>query len=374
MKNESQRPAAWHWVVEFLVCPLCRRPLEFVADTSDQREGILRHHDRSCSELYPVIGAVPRLLLGPARGELVRQRRSWFEPAERQRLFETWRQAGPKAELGLVQRFDLEWSRFSDAQTTEQRDLFGQYFDLVPQQHVGPGTIALDAGCGAGRWAAQLVRVGPRVIAVDLGLSTEVARANVSDEGALAVVQADITTMPVRDGTVDLAYSLGVLHHVDQTEAALLAIRRTLRSGGLFLIYLYYALEQRSIAYRMAFRVADLIRRGTVRLPYRLLLGTTFLFALLLYWPAARVARLLRGLGLARLARGIPLSFYSDLSFRTMWNDSLDRFGTALEKRFTKAEVIELLADAGLVRVRISDAPPYWHGIGYAPPAGGGLP
>jgi hypothetical protein len=52
-----------------------------------------------------------------------------------------------------------------------------------------------------------------------------------------------------------------------------------------------------------------------------------------------------------------------------MRTDALDRFGTRLEKRFTRPQVTELLEDAGLERVRVSDAPPYWCAVGFKPSA-----
>ena len=47
-----------------------------------------------------------------------------------------------------------------------------------------------------------------------------------------------------------------------------------------------------------------------------------------------------------------------------MRNDALDRFGTRLEKRFSQAEVVELLEEAGLVDVVFSAGPPWWVAVG----------
>jgi hypothetical protein len=41
------------------------------------------------------------------------------------------------------------------------------------------------------------------------------------------------------------------------------------------------------------------------------------------------------------------------------------RFGTPLEKRFTRAEVVSLMEDAGLERVRVSDGAPFWCAVGF---------
>lgn len=238
-------------------------------------------------------------------------------------------------------------------------------------------TLALDVGCGAGRWAYEVQRRGPRVIALDLGMSIELAARNTLGTGKVACVQGDVRQLPVRDGRIDLAYSLGVLHHVEETERALREVARVIRPGGLFLVYLYYALETRPLLHRLILRMVDWVRRVTSRLPQPLLVAFSTAVAALVYLPLARAALLLRRLGLRRASEALPLSFYADLSFRTMRNDSLDRFGTALEKRHTREEVRSLLESVGLRDVAISPNAPYWHAIargagvlgGVAPPA-----
>jgi len=99
------------------------------------------------------------------------------------------------------------------------------------------------------------------------------------------------------------------------------------------------------------------VRRVSSRLPQSLLVGLTTALALMVYYPLARLARLLRTVGLRRLADPLPLSFYADLSFATIRNDSLDRFGTTLEKRFTRAEIRQLLEGAQLRDVVVSARP-----------------
>jgi hypothetical protein len=42
-------------------------------------------------------------------------------------------------------------------------------------------------------------------------------------------------------------------------------------------------------------------------------------------------------------------------------NDSLDRFGTPLVKRFSKEEITVMLQNAGFSEIHFSDHAPYWH-------------
>ena len=46
-------------------------------------------------------------------------------------------------------------------------------------------------------------------------------------------------------------------------------------------------------------------------------------------------------------------------------HDALDRFGTQLEQRFTRAGMQAMMEGAGLERVRFHDGLPYWTAVGY---------
>jgi hypothetical protein len=81
------------------------------------------------------------------------------------------------------------------------------------------------------------------------------------------------------------------------------------------------------------------------------------------YWPLARLARLMEGLGLN--ARNIPLYDYRQHSFYTLRTDARDRFGTPLEQRFTREQLAGKLGRAGLEDVRFSDGAPFWCVVGY---------
>ena len=50
-------------------------------------------------------------------------------------------------------------------------------------------------------------------------------------------------------------------------------------------------------------------------------------------------------------------------SWNIIKNDALDRFGTPLEQRFSKKELIEILESCGMEDVVVSDGLPYWHAV-----------
>jgi SAM-dependent methyltransferase/uncharacterized protein YbaR (Trm112 family) len=355
------------WVLPLLRCPVCHDRLTFRSLNESATEGLLLHDSGECAETYPVIDGIPRLLVGPARGELARQRREWFAIApEATRLAAKW--AAEKAADPVISAFDDEWRRYRDVGTPEHSALFAKYFDLIPANSFSADQTVLDAGAGAGRWAFEVARRGPRVVAVDLGRSIEITRANTSPE-RVACVQADLETLPLAVGSVDWAYSLGVLHHTRNPEAALAQVVKAVRPGGSVLVYLYYALDQRGPLFQGLFRAVDLTRRFLSRQPRGATRVITAAIALFVYWPLARSAAILERAGAGVLAAKVPLNFYRHLSFKTMRNDSLDRFGTRVEGRYTRRSLQELMRAAGLDDVRVSEAAPFWHAAGIHRPA-----
>ncbi len=86
------------------------------------------------------------------------------------------------------------------------------------------------------------------------------------------------------------------------------------------------------------------------------------LFAVTIYWPLARAAKLFARLGLD--VTNWPLSAYRWRSYYSMRTDALDRFGTRLEHRMTKAQIRAMTEAAGLRDIRFSDAVPYWCAVG----------
>ena len=57
------------------------------------------------------------------------------------------------------------------------------------------------------------------------------------------------------------------------------------------------------------------------------------------------------------------LSDYKNKPFYFMRTDALDRFGTQLEKRFSKDEIQTMLQEAGFQDIRFSKNMPFWVSI-----------
>src|SRR5690242_4956342 len=134
-----------------------------------------------------------------------------------------------------VAGFGDEWMRFDQGALSrgEQEELFRQYFSLVPWDRLGAGAIGFDGGCGSGRSAELVAPRVKKLYCVDASAEAlGVARRKLSRFDNVELVNASVQDMPMPDGSMDFGYSLGVLHHVPDTRAALAACTRKLRPGA----------------------------------------------------------------------------------------------------------------------------------------------
>lgn len=268
----------------------------------------------------------------------------------------------------VARGFGEEWSTFrqdEDHLPQQQRaKIFDDYFRIFPWHLLPPGGgVGIDVGCGTGRWATL---VAPRVAHLHLldasADALAVARQNLSVAHNVSYHTASVAEIPLPPGSLDFAYSLGVLHHVPDTEAAIEAIAGKLKPGAPFLVYLYYAFDNRPAWYRALWRLTDLARRVISRLPHALRLAVSQAIAAAVYWPLARSARLLSRIGAS--PRSLPLGYYTDKSFYVMRTDAYDRFSTRLEQRFTRVEIEHMLKSAGFGNVQFSERAPFWCAVG----------
>jgi ubiquinone/menaquinone biosynthesis C-methylase UbiE len=175
-------------------------------------------------------------------------------------------------------------------------------------------------------------------------------------------MQAKVGELPIPDNSLDFAYSLGVLHHLPDTAAAIKDCVSKVKPGAPFLIYLYYAFDNKPKWFSFIWKCSDVIRRVISKLPFILKYPLSNVIAAIVYFPLARLTLLVEKLGMD--VNNVPLTEYRAKSFYTMRTDALDRFGTRLENRFTQVQIKKMMEDAGLSEIRFSDIAPYWCAIG----------
>lgn len=262
-----------------------------------------------------------------------------------------------------VEGFDREWTTFTQSAEAftdaDRRAMFDGYFAIFPWERLPPESVGADIGCGSGRWA---MLVAPRVghlHAVDPAADAlAVARANLAGLGNVSFHRASVSALPLADGSLDFAYALGVLHHVPDTAQAIRDVAAKLKAGAPFLLYLYYAFDNRSAGYRLLWKFSNAGRLILSRAPYPLQIAATTVIAYTVYWPITRLAALLEKLG--KLPRSWPLTYYRHRALYVMRTDAFDRFCTRLEQRFTRAQIVDMLRAAGFDNITFSETEPFW--------------
>ena len=265
----------------------------------------------------------------------------------------------------VINSFGREWAAFdySESQSDKALDLqFLAYCAPIDLDKFNANSaVAADFGAGSGRWAARLLPHFSLIYALEPSDGAiQVLRNKFKNETQVRILQETVGANSIPSASLDLAMSLGVLHHIPDTGLAIRNIASKIKSGGIFLCYLYYRLDNKPVLYRRLFSASNSLRWVISRLPYAVRRYVARMIAVLVYVPLARSAKLLEKKG--KNISNFPLHHYANMPLIMLQNDALDRFGTRLEQRFSKKEIIEMLdnADFDLSTLKFSDLEPFW--------------
>ncbi len=274
---------------------------------------------------------------------------------------------GKNIDSAVVKDFGDEWLRFKDYSDEDIRSLAIMYFDILTDEIINKNSYVLDIGCGTGRWTKFLSNRIGFIEAIDPSNAVFAADHLLETVENVRITMASVDTIPFNNETFDFAMSIGVLHHIPNTQKAMKDCVKKLKKGGYFYCYLYYNLDNKGFIFKSIFRLSDLFRKTISHMPSAIKKFSCDLLAVFFYMPFILSARLLNQLGFRKLSKKIPLSDYANKSFFIIRNDSLDRFGTKLEQRFSKVQVEALMRESGLEEIIISPSSPYYHAIGRKP-------
>lgn len=299
-------------LLEHLACPSCYGRLDLATTASrgaEVMEGDLRC--RGCGATYPVNRGVPRFV-GPARTE---------------------------ESVRTASAFGWEWRAFSRIDDHHER----QFLDWIAP--AGPeafrGRVVLEGGCGKGRHTRLASRYGAAaVIGVDLSEAVDVAFDNTRDQEAAHIVQADLLRLPLRPGSCDYAFSVGVLHHLPDPSAGFMALAGKVRPGGALSVWVYGAENNAWIA-----KIVSPLRvRLTSRLPPRVLHAISFLVAVPLWLGLVTAYRPARRARLAWMRRILPydsyMAYISGFPFREIHHIVHDHLAAPVA-HYLRREVVE---------------------------------
>jgi len=267
-------------------------------------------------------------------------------------------------DIKTVKGFGDEWERFnqSELELTEKINGFNLYFNIFPWDKINSNSIGFDAGCGSGRWASLVAPKVKTLFCVDPSSAIQVAKRNLSDFNNCIFLNESIDEFSKKYNDFDFGYSLGVLHHIPDTKAALQNCVNTLKPGAPFLLYLYYSFDNKPFWYFYIWKLSDYFRKIISILPNGLRYLVSQLIAFIVYVPLAKFAKFIEKLGFN--VSNLPLSSYRNNSLYTIRTDALDRFGTRLEQRFSKNEIYDMMIESGLTEIKFSESIPFWCAVG----------
>ena len=264
----------------------------------------------------------------------------------------------------VVKSFGEEWEKFYDFSDEDIKAIGDEYFDIIPEGVINNNTYVLDVGCGTGRWTKYLQSKVKFIEAIDPSNAIFYADKLLNDVSNVRLSKAPADNIPFEDETFDLGMSIGVLHHIPDTQKAMTDCVKKVKIGGYFYTYLYYDFENRGLLFKSIFLFSSILRKTVCLLPSSIKKIICDLIAIILYLPFVFLGNILKNIGFTSLAKKVPLSYYQDKSFFIIRNDALDRFGTSLEQRFSREEVFKMMKASGLDNIIIADTEPCWHAIG----------
>ena len=262
-----------------------------------------------------------------------------------------------------VEDFGEEWSQYN--QNISDRELkiaWNQYFDIFPFEELNNESEGFDMGCGSGRWAKFVANSVKTLNCIDPSeKALNVAKRNLANFSNIKYFQASVNDNVLKDNSQDFGYSLGVLHHIPDTQKGINACAKLLKKDAPFLLYCYYNFENRPYFFKPLWQMSDQLRKIFSPLSFRKKVVIASIMSYLIYFPIARFALICEKISMN--VSNFPLADYRKKSFYFMKTDALDRFGTRLEKRFSKDEIQTMLQNAGFKDISFSESEPFWVSI-----------
>jgi ubiquinone/menaquinone biosynthesis C-methylase UbiE len=152
--------------------------------------------------------------------------------------------ASENMDRSVVHSFGEEWKKFAVHNDESVRELRKEYFDIIDESIVNKDTYMIDIGCGSGRWTDYFIDKAGFIEAIDPSDAVLVADNMLGKQKNVRVTKASVDTIPWEDETFDFGMSIGVLHHIPNTQQALMDCVKKIKKGGHFYVYLYYKFDK----------------------------------------------------------------------------------------------------------------------------------
>jgi SAM-dependent methyltransferase len=238
--------------------------------------------------------------------------------------------------LGSPERFGHSWNIFSEILPIHEEQFLRWTSGMEKRDWAGKRF--LDVGCGIGRNSWWPLSYGAAsCLSIDIDERTLAAARDNLKKHDNAVVDNRSAYEIGEENQFDIAFSIGVIHHLDDQPAAVRQMQTAVWPGGQVLVWLYGFENNEWLV-----RYFDPLRRFLFsKMPLSLVYAMS-MPATALLWLGLRL-----GIGRTEYMRLIRT-----FSFRHLRAIVYDHMIPRIAKYYRKDEAIKLLQDAGLENVR----------------------
>ncbi len=197
----------------YLKCPKSGEDLQIKIITQEDGEFILEGMLSSSLYEYPIIRGIPR-----------------FVQLE-----------------NYAESFGTQWNRWPRLQFDSEnigKPMAGhteKMFSRIIGKQISElkNEVIVDVGCGPGRFIDRALAGGAKVIGIDYSSAVEPAQKNFFKNPNVLIVQGDALQLPIKENSINGAFSIGVLHHTPRPEKGMIEISKILKDGGWAAVCVY---------------------------------------------------------------------------------------------------------------------------------------
>lgn len=229
--------------------------------------------------------------------------------------------------------FGFQWNQYEVAHRDEDIATFEAKtgFRLAELK----GLKILDAGCGGGRYSKIAAEAGAIVLGADHTSAVEKAAELCGSLENAQFIQADLKRLPLEEASFDAAFSIGVMHHDEDTRSVFDAVAKMVRPGGQLAVWLYRQNQwwQEGINRFLRSRTVRMSPRGLERV--------------------AKLGAWLGGVPVVNRTMNKVVNFSNHTSYENRVCDTYDWYAPNYQHHHTTEELCQWFRDAGYEDLKV---------------------
>lgn len=311
---------------------------------------------------YPIIRGIPRILVDEMRSEILRKNEDFLKKNIKKmpkRIVLEWMRVSEakmvesdffKHQKVTSESFAYEWNEIYNEDIYEKNNFLHFVGPFITEKTI-KNKLIVDIGCGSGRFTKWPAEMGAKVVfGTDLGDSVEFAYNLTKKLDNVCIVQADIYNMPFIKN-MDIAYSIGVLHHLPKPKEGFLCLKKVLKNKGLMNIWVYNRRHNIRALY-----FYEPLRKVTRKIPKSILYILCYIPAFIVH-IINQFSIFFKRIGMGEFSKKIPFSYYSNFNFNMKLNDTFDVLATPKSNYYFVEEIHDWFAVGGYTNIRSFEHP-----------------